>query len=95
VSDEGLVERYLPECQFRGRDNHKIRYAILTVAASNGGVEVDLREEVVYWGTDDFWSYAALAAAAWIRAIADQRALALADLCRRLRARAGVASVDS
>jgi hypothetical protein len=95
VTEEGLVERYLPECQFRGRENHKIRYAILTVAASHGGVEVDLLEEVAYWRTDDFWSYAALAATAWIRAIADQRALDIADLCRRLRARTGVAIIDS
>ncbi len=47
--------------------------------------QVDLLEEVVYWDSDDFWSCAALAAAAWIRAVADDRSLALAELVRRLR----------
>jgi len=47
-------------------------------------VEIDLLSEVVYWGTDDFWSYAGLAAVAWIRAVAE-RGLPLEELCRRLR----------
>ncbi len=85
ISYEGIVEKYLPECRFRGRDNHKIRYGVLAVAATHGGVEVDLLEEVAYWATDDFWSYAALAAVAWIRVVADQRGIALPDLCGRLR----------
>ena len=54
ISEERLVERYLPECRFRGRDNHKIRYAILAAAATHRGIDVDLLEEVIYWGTDDF-----------------------------------------
>ncbi len=90
VSEEGLVERYLPECQFRGRDNRKIRYAVMVAAAVHGGIELDLLEEVAYWATDDFWSYAGLAAVAWARAVADQRGIGLADLCTRLRARASV-----
>ena len=89
IPEEGLVEQYLPECKFRGRDNHKIRYAILAVAAVHGGVQLDLLEEVAYWATDDFWSYAGLAAVAWARAVADQLGMALPELCARLRARAG------
>ena len=89
ISEEGLVDRYLPECKFRGRDNHKIRYAVLAGAAVHGGVELDLLEEVANWSTDDFWSYAGLAAAAWARAVADQRGIALPALSARLRARAG------
>ena len=91
ISEEGLVERYLPECRFRGRDNRKIRYAVMAAAAVHGGVELDLLEEVAYWATDDFWSYAGLAAVAWARAVADQRGIALTDLCTRLRARASAA----
>ncbi len=91
VSEEGLVERYLPECEFRGRDNRKIRYAVMAAAAVQGGVELDLLEGVAYWATDDFWSYAGLAAVAWARAVADQRGMALADLCSRLRARTSTA----
>jgi len=86
ISEEHIVEKYLSECRFRGRDNQKIRYALLAVGATHGGVEVDLLEEVSSWSTDDFWRYAALAAIAWIRAVADQREIPPADLCRRLRA---------
>jgi hypothetical protein len=50
MPSEGLVDRYLPECRFRGRENRKIRYALLAVAATNGGVEVDLLDEVAYGG---------------------------------------------
>lgn len=88
IPEEGLVGAYLPECAFRGRDNHKIRYALLAGATTHGGVEVDLLDEVAYWSTDDFWSYAAYAAVAWIRAVADRREIPLVELCGRLRARA-------
>jgi hypothetical protein len=86
MSSEGLVERYLPECRFRGRDASKLRYALLAAAATHGGVEVELIDEVANWGADDFWSYAGLAAVARARAVADQRVLPLAELCRQLRA---------
>jgi hypothetical protein len=94
ISQELVVKKYLPECKFRGRENAKIRYALLAAAATHAGIEVDLLEEVSYWGTDDFWQYAALAAAAWIRAVADQRALSLPELCVRLRARAAERLAD-
>ena len=86
MSSEGLVERYLPECRFRGKDGSKLRYALLAAAATHGGVEVELIDEVANWGADEFWSYAGLAAVAWARAVADQRGLPLAELCRHLRA---------
>ncbi len=86
LSSEGLVERYLPECRFRGRDGSKLRYALLAAAATHGGVEVELLDEVANWGTDDFWSYAGFAAVAWVRAVADQRGLPLRQLCQQLQA---------
>jgi hypothetical protein len=87
ISGEGLVGRYLPECKFQGRDNRKIHYAIMAAAATHGGLQVDLLEEVAYWSADDFWSHAALAAIAWIRAVADRRGIRLELLCERLRGR--------
>jgi hypothetical protein len=87
MSAEGLCERYLPECRFRGRDNRKMRFAVMAAAATHGGIEVDLLDEVAYWETDDFWRYAAFAAIAWIRAVSDQRGLPMGDLCKRLRDR--------
>lgn len=85
LSSEGLVERYLPECGFRGKDGSKLRYALLAAAATHGGVEVELLDEVAYWGTNDFWSYAGLGAVALARAVADQRGLPLAELCQQLQ----------
>ena len=85
---KGLVGRYLPEGEHRGGDNHQLRYAIMAAGATAGGVQVDLLDEVAYWSTDNFWSYATLAAVAWIRAVADQRSIPLGALCERLHARA-------
>jgi hypothetical protein len=39
---EGLRERFLPECTFRGRQNTKLQYAVLAAAALYGGTEPDL-----------------------------------------------------
>jgi len=43
---EGLRERFLPECTFRGRQNKKLQYAVLAAAALQGGTDPDLLEEV-------------------------------------------------
>ncbi len=59
---EGIRERYLPECAFRGRQSQKFRFAVLAAAAVHGGTEPDLLDEVSWWASDDFWHYAALAA---------------------------------
>ena len=61
---EGLRERFLPECTFRGRENTKLQYAVLAAAALHGGTEPDLLDEVAWWQTDDFWQYALFAAVA-------------------------------
>jgi hypothetical protein len=72
VALEGIADRFLPECTFRGRDKHKLRFAVLAVAALHGGAEPDLLDDVVWWRTDDFWQYALFAAIAYIRAAADR-----------------------
>ena len=41
-----MRDRFLPECAFRGRQNHKLQFAILAAAARRGGTEPDLLEEV-------------------------------------------------
>jgi hypothetical protein len=58
------LANYLPEWTFKGRENRKIQFAILTSAAFRGGLEPDLLGEVVWWHTDDYWQYALLAAVA-------------------------------
>ncbi len=63
---EGIRERFLPEFAFRGRQNHKLQFAVLAAAALRGGADPDLLEEVAWWQTDDFWQYALFAAIAYI-----------------------------
>jgi len=40
---EGIRERFLPGCSFRGRQNQKLQFAVLAAAALHGGTEPDLR----------------------------------------------------
>ena len=46
---EGLRERVLPECAFRGRQNAKLQYAVLAAAGIHSGIEPDLLAEVASW----------------------------------------------
>ena len=34
---EGMPERFLPECAFRGRENKKLQFTVLAAAALRGG----------------------------------------------------------
>jgi hypothetical protein len=81
---EGLRERFLPECAFRGRQNAKLQYAVLAAAAIHGGTDPDLLDEVAYWQTDDFWQYAMYAAVAYIRAAANRAGVPVLQVCRNL-----------
>jgi hypothetical protein len=92
---EGLRETYLPECEFRGRDNRKIQYAILTSASVRGGLEPDLLDEVTWWRADDYWRYALYAAVALIRAGAERQSVTIAQMVEQLADRAGVYWLDS
>jgi hypothetical protein len=86
---EGMPERFLPECAFRGRQNKKLQFAVLAAAALRGGAEPDLLDEVAWWQTDDFWQYALYAAVAYIRAAADRAGLPVRQACQELAQRAG------
>jgi hypothetical protein len=81
---EGLRDRYLPGCAFRGRQNAKLRYAVLAAAAVHGGTEPDLLDEADWWQADDFWQYAAYAAVAYIRAAASQADVPVSQVCQEL-----------
>ncbi|MBO0809805.1 MAG: hypothetical protein J2P32_16035 [Actinobacteria bacterium] len=84
---EGMRERFLPECAFRGRQNKKLQFAVLAAAALRGGAEPDLLDEVVWWQTDDFWQYALYAAVAYIRAAAGRVGVPMRQVCRELAGR--------
>lgn len=90
ISYEGLLETYLPECEFWGRDNRKIQYAILTSASVRGGVEPDLLDEAGWWRADDYWQYALFAAVALIRVGAERQSLTIARVVEQLADRTGV-----
>jgi hypothetical protein len=81
---EGMPERFLPECAFRGRENKKLQFSVLAAAALRGGAEPDLLGEVTWWQTDDFWQYALWAAAAYIRAAASRAGVPVRRVCQEL-----------
>jgi len=85
-----LRETHLSECEFRGRENRKIQYAILTSASVRGGLEPDLLDEVTWWRTDDYWRYALYAAVALIRASATHAGVPVARLLEQLAERHGL-----
>ena len=84
---EGIRERFLPECGFRGRQSKKLQFAVLAAAALRGGTEPDLLDEVAWWQTDDFWQYALYAAIAYIRAAADKADVPVSQACHDLAQR--------
>lgn len=86
---EGMSQRFLPECAFRGRQNKKLQFAVLAAAALHGGAEPDLLDEVAWWQTDDFWQYALYAAVGYIRAAASRAGVPVRQVCQELAQRAG------
>lgn len=90
ISYEGLLEAYLPECEFWGKNNRKMQYAILTSASVRGGVEPDLLDEAGWWRADDYWQYALFAAVALIRVGAERQSLTIAQVAEQLADRTGV-----
>jgi hypothetical protein len=89
LSLEGILDRFLPECTFRGRQNKKLQYAVLAAAALHGGTEPDLLDEIAWWQTDDFWQYGLFAAVAYIRAAASRAGVPVRQACQDLAQRPG------
>ena len=81
---EGMRERFLPDCAFRGRQNKKLQFAVLAAAALRGGTKPDLLDEVTWWQTDDFWQYALFATVAYIRAAANKADVPVRQACQDL-----------
>jgi hypothetical protein len=84
LSHERIRERFLSDHEFRGRERQQLRYALLCAAATNGGIEADLLDEVAYWGGDDFWRYAMYAAIAYVRAAAEGLGVDVREVSRQL-----------
>ena len=66
----------------------------MACAARAGGLEVDLLDEVAWWGSDDYDNYAACAALALIRAAADRLEVTVAEIADRLADRADITLLE-
>lgn len=88
IAMDGLLATHLPEQDFRGRENRKIRYALFACSSTAAGLEPDLLEEVIWWQTDDFWRYALCAAIALLRAGAAHRDIDIKEFLQQLSAEA-------
>jgi hypothetical protein len=64
------AELFAPGFRSNHADHHSRR--TISSAALDSGAESDLRGEVVWWQTGDFWDYTMFAAIAYIRAAADR-----------------------
>jgi len=92
---ENIRERYLPECEFRGRQDHRAsHYALSAAAMIRAGVQPDLLGEVIWWPRDDFWQFALYAFVIYVRVTADRNGDDAAALVRRIAARHEVSLVD-
>ena len=89
---EGLFDRFLPECSFRGRSqNERRHYALRAIAMIHGGVQPDLLDDTYWWGDiEDFWIYAFYALAVVVRAAADRIDEPVAVIAARLAAERGI-----
>jgi len=88
---DGLRERFLPEVQLRGRNDHrKSFYTLITPPALRGGVAPDLLGEIQWWNTDDYWEFALYALIIFIRAAAERLDIPVATVCRTLADRDGI-----
>ena len=84
---EGLSERYLPEVQFRGRNEHcSSQYALYAAAAMRGGVEPDLLNDAGWWQTR-LWTYAVCALLIYARAAAERNDTTVEKIARDIAAR--------
>lgn len=87
---EDLLVHHLGDYEFRGRGAQKIKFAILATGAARGGIDPDLLEEIIWWRTDDFWSYALGAAVAIIDACADKQSVPIPKFVSKLAGRLDV-----
>jgi hypothetical protein len=91
IDYEDIRARYLPEAEFRGRnEHHKSHYALQAAAMIKAGVQPDLLGEISWWNTDDFWEYALYALVIYIRIAAERSGRSVAEVCARLAGRQGV-----
>jgi hypothetical protein len=88
IDYEDIRARYIPEAEFRGRnEHHKSHYALQAAAMIRAGVQPDLLGEIYWWNTDDLWEYALYAFVVYVRVAAERSGRSVAEVCARLAAR--------
>ena len=70
-----LISQHLSEINFRNPRalQERTTYALNAVAATRGGLELDILEDTYWWRTRDIVEYAVIAATAYVRACARRR----------------------
>ena len=73
IDYEDIRAKYLPEVEFRGRqDHHKSHFALQAAAMIRGGLKPDLLGETYWWGTDNLWEHALYALIIYLRVAAER-----------------------
>lgn len=93
LETEGLFEKFLPECSFRGRSqNERRHYALRAAAMMHGGVHPDLLDDTYWWGDiEDLWEYALYALVIMARVSAERLGLPTSIVAERIAGGRGVA----
>ena len=84
---EDLRERYLPEVQFRGRNEHRnSQYALYAAASMRGGLEPDLLNDAGWWQTR-LWTSAVCGLLIYARAAAERQDTTVEQIARDIAER--------
>lgn len=74
-----LLDEHLPDVTFLGKENNKIRFVLLAIGATRGGIEADFDDELYWWRPGAFRHYSLCAAVALIRAHSAKTGAPLAE----------------
>jgi len=62
IEYKGIRERYLPEVEFRGKNEHRrSHYALGAAAMIRAGIKPALLDEVIWWPTNDLFAWSLFA----------------------------------
>ena len=88
IDYEGIREKHLAELVFKGKSEHrKSHFALRAAAMIRAGVEPDLLDEVVWWGSDDLFVWSLYALIIYARLAAERTSRSVAEVCRQIAAR--------
>lgn len=87
ITYEGIRERFLPECEFRGKHDHRAsHYALAAAAMICVGIQPGLLDEVIWWPHNDLWRFALFALVIYVRVASERTGEEPATIARRIAA---------